>query len=78
MFVDPSSVGYTRFCNAAVPSPVTPASTRPLRFSRTAPGAPNTKLTVWLTMKSIRRVRVIVLFRRICVVDWVTLAVASE
>jgi hypothetical protein len=67
IFVDPSSTGFNRFCNAAVPSSVASTSMRPLSFSRAATGAPNTKLTTWLTMKRIRRVQVTIVCRRICV-----------
>jgi hypothetical protein len=64
MFIDNSSTGFTRFCNAAVPSSVTSTSMPPSSFSRAATGAPNTKST---TMKRIRRVRVTILCSRICV-----------
>ena len=62
MFVE--SAGFTILCNAGG------LSSGPIRTSSsrcTAIGAPNTKLTTWLTMKRIRRGRVTILCRRICV-----------
>ena len=55
MFIDQSATGSIRFCNAAVPLSVPSASVRPPGFSRTATGAPNTRLTTWLMMKKVRK-----------------------